>query len=421
MTKANENNTPRLNPSPRLRWFHEGELTCAVAGCERPNPPGYYGKTKWIYLCSATCWNRHYLPRRKSAKCTFCRIKFKRLHTQHSKPFCSIKHYYLWRRKQTDEVKSGHFAPLLHEFIEDCAIRLLAPASINSARCSLSAFFYFLRRKKIRSLEKVVPKVITLFVAGVQKTRRKSAGRVIGDVRLFFDWLIVNGRRKSGNPVIPRFHSQKYITRLPRPYAPKDLQIIRALVEEAGDLALPLAIAIGEEAGLRLSEVCNLRLADVDLEKQQLFIRLPNKTTTERFAPFHNRAKAALIAWLKERPEVGHDYLFVGTKGIPLRKHTLRLRLNRVLCGPGKLDKFSFHRLRHNAASTVYPSMDALGILQTFGWKSEKVMGGYTRVLPETLRASYHRAMDQVSREGADITLQPESIEAYFAAQATTK
>jgi integrase/recombinase XerD len=193
------------------------------------------------------------------------------------------------------------------------------------------------------------------------------------------------------------------------------------LVKESGDLALQLAIAIGEESGLRISEVCNLRISDVDLEKQQFFVRLPNKTKTERFTPFHTRTKDALVAWLKKRPLVDHDFLMTGTKDIPLRKHTLRRRLNRLLCGPGKLDGFSFHRLRHTAATKVYPAMDPLGMMQTFGWKSEKVMQGYTRLLPETLRASYTRAMDEVAREGTAINLQPESIEAYFAADTSAK
>jgi integrase len=244
---------------------------------------------------------------------------------------------------------------------------------------------------------------------------------VVGNIRLFFDWLIINGKRKAANPVIPKFHTQTQVTRLPRPYEAKELQLIRSLVEESGDLTLQLAIAIGEESGLRISEVCNLKISDVDLEKQHLFVGLPTKTRVERYAPFHTRTKNALIAWLNQRPAADHDFLLTGTGDIPLRKHTLRLRLNRLLCGPGKLDRFSFHRLRHTAASKVYPAMDPLGVMKTFGWQSEKVMQGYTRLLPETLRESYVRAMDQVEREAGDEGPQSTSIEAYFEAETAPK
>jgi integrase/recombinase XerD len=385
MSKTTVHNTPSKEPSPRRRFFKNGELKCVGPGCGRPMPEGYYGDAKRTFICSSQCYNEFYLARRPQVRCTYCKKLFTKRHTQRSMPFCKMEHFYAWRRQQTDEKKVGAFAPMLQDFMADCVPRFLAPSSFNDVRCNLAAFFHFLRHKRIRSLDSVNPRVISSFLADLKKTRKKSAGKVVGNIRLFFDWLIINGKRKTANPVIPKFHTQTQVTRLPRPYEAKELQLIRSLIEATGDLRLQLAIAIGEESGLRISEVCNLRISDVDLEKQQLFVRLPNKTNTERFAPFHTRTKNALVAWLDQRPAADHDFLLTGTGNIPLRKHTLRLRLNRLLCGPGKLDKFSYHRLRHTAASKVYPSMDPLGVMTTFGWKSEKVMAGYTRLLPESL------------------------------------
>jgi Phage integrase family len=109
------------------------------------------------------------------------------------------------------------------------------------------------------------------------------------------------------------------------------MELIRSLVAESGDPVLQLAISIGEESGARISEVCNLRLPDVDQEKQELFVRLPKKTNTERYAPFHNRTKAALASWLEIRPSVSHDYLLTGTNDIPLRKNTRHMAVLRML------------------------------------------------------------------------------------------
>jgi integrase/recombinase XerD len=421
MSKPNINNTPTKVPSPRRRFFKEGKLTCVGPGCGKPMPAGYYGKAKRRFICSMQCYNEFYLSKRPPVRCTYCGKKFQKRHTQRSKPFCSMQHFYDWRRQQTDEKKVGAFASLLREFMADCMPRFLASSSFNSVRCNLAAFFSFLRRKRIRSLESVTPRVISSFLADLQKTRKKSAGRVVGNIRLFFDWQIVNGKRKSLNPVIPKFHTRTTVTRLPRPYELADLRLIRSLVQKSGDPELQLAIAIGEESGLRISETCNLRISDVDLEKQQFFIQLPTKTRVERFAPFHDRTREALVVWLAKRPAAQHEYLFTGTNNIPLRKHTLRKRLNRLLCGPGKLNQFSYHRLRHSAASKVYPEMDALSVMETFGWTSPRVMAGYTRLLPESLRNSYANAMDQVERDGDDETLQPTSIEAYFDAETSTK
>jgi len=156
-------------------------------------------------------------------------------------------------------------------------------------RCNLSAFFHYLRRRRIRSLNMVTPKTISGCLTELQTRRTKSGGRVTGNVRLFFDWRIFTGKRRLLNPVIPKFHTSVTTTRLPRPYEPNEMEEIRTLAEQSGDIRLCLAIAIGEESGLLISEICNLRLHDVDLEKYRLFVRLRNKTSRERFASFHTR------------------------------------------------------------------------------------------------------------------------------------
>jgi site-specific recombinase XerD len=421
MSKTTENHTPRLRPSPRTRWYKFGAFRCSGPECTKRMPAGYYGIAKKLYLCSGTCSTRYYCNRREPVACTFCGKSFRRQHTQRSMPFCSMDHYYKWRRKQTDEEKSGAYAPVLQEYLEAVIPRFLAAATFNQVRCNLSAFFHYLRLRRIRSLNTVTPKTISGFLTELQTRRIKSAGRVTGNVRLFFDWLIFTGKRRLPNPVIPKFHTSVTITRLPRPYESNEMEDIRTLAEQSGDLRLCLAIAIGEESGLRISEICNLRLQDIDLEKYRLFVRLPNKTNRERFASFHTRTRTLMIRWLSERADVGHDFLFTGWRERPLRKHSLRILTNRALCGEGKLISFSYHRLRHTAASKVYPAMDPLSVMHTFGWESQKVMQNYTRLLPQTARESYARAMDKVEVTSVVNESQPESIEAYFASRTSPK
>jgi site-specific recombinase XerD len=421
MSKTTENHTPRLKSSPKTRWYKSGAFRCAGPGCANQMPAGYYGVAKRLYLCSATCSTRYYCNRRKPVPCTFCGKSFRRQHTQRTMPFCCLDHFYKWRRKQTDEKRSGPYAPILQEYLEAVIPRFLAPTTFNQIRCNLSAFFHYLRRRRILFLSVVTPKTISDFLAELQIRRTKSAGRVTGNVRLFFDWLIFTGKRRTPNPVIPRFHTSVTVTRLPRPYEPHEMLEIRALAEQSGDLRLCLAIALGEESGLRISEICNLRLTDIDLEKRRLFVRLPNKGNRERCTSFHDRTRTLLVRWLGERIDGEHDFLFTGWREGPLRKHTLRILTNRALCGEGTLASFSYHRLRHTAASKVYPAMDPLSVMHTFGWESQKVMQGYTRLLPATVRESYARAMDKVEADGAIAPSKPESIEAYFAARPKPK
>jgi integrase/recombinase XerC len=289
----------------------------------------------------------------------------------------------------------GRFTALLTEFMEDCAPKRYAESTLNCVRSNLGNFFYYLNQNRIRSLESVTPKTITGFLNHLLNTRRTSAGRVVtGNVRRLFDWLIVTGRRKASNPVVPTFHSQRAVKRLPRPYEAPDLALIWRLLEECGDVQLQLAVALGQEAGLRISEVSNVRLNDVDLQGQQLLVRLPTKTGVERYAPFHDLTKRLLSKWLEQRGEQRHDHLLVAPGGGPLYKYNLRNRLNAVLCGPGKLERFSFHRLRARAATTVARGGADLGSVMTlFGWRNPAVAAQYVSYLPEDVRKEYDRAM----------------------------
>jgi hypothetical protein len=82
-----------------------------------------------------------------------------------------MQHFYDWRRRQTDEKKVGTFAPLLRDFMADCIPRFLAYSSFNEVRCNLAAFFYFLRRKRIKSLESVTPRVISILANSARQAR----------------------------------------------------------------------------------------------------------------------------------------------------------------------------------------------------------------------------------------------------------
>ena len=169
-----------------------------------------------------------------------------------------------WRRRHLNETKVGRFTALLTEFMEDCAPKRYAESTLACVRSNLANFFYYLNQNRIRSLESVTPKTITAFLNHLMNTRRTSAGRVVtGNVRRLFDWFILTGRRKASNPVIPSFHSQRKVKRLPRPYEARDLGLIWKLLEESGDVQLQLAVALGQEAGLRISEASDLRVNDV--------------------------------------------------------------------------------------------------------------------------------------------------------------
>lgn len=419
MGNPSPSNRPRSEPGARLRWFEKGELRCAWPPCGTSMPAGYYGKQKRIFHCSHSCAQNCSFARKRPLKCLFCGKVFSPRRSNGGKPFCSAEHFRAWQRNRDDKSRFGRFATVVGEFLQDSKARLLSDGSLRQLRGNLAAFFEFIIRNHVRLLETITPDQITAFMAEHRVKRPKSGGSAAVDLHTFFDWALRTRRRKAANPVVLSFHGSKRPHREPRPYSRAELARIRSMVKN--DALLRLAVEIGVESGLRISETCNLRTTDYDLERQHFFVRLPTKTRSERYVPFATRTKNALQAWIKQRPTASHDYLLVGRDNKPLRKYTLRNRLKNLLRGAEGLDRFSYHRLRHTASSAAYPAMDVPSLMKTFGWQSQSVMQGYTKVDGASVRRSYSRAMDRTAVDASSPVSRSESLEAYFEGAGTPK
>ena len=99
-------------------------------------------------------------------------------------------------------------------------------------------------------------------------------------------------------------------------------------------------IVLAYKHGLRASEVCNIRLDDVDLKNGSITVerlkgslRTTQAVTEHRGEPLLNELKA-LREWLRERPDDGSDFLFVSQKG-------------------GRLDRTQFFRLFRSIATSA--------------------------------------------------------------------
>src|SRR5258708_22077703 len=92
--------------------------------------------------------------------------------------------------------------------------------------------------------------------------------------------------------------------------------------------------------GLRASEVCNLRLDDIDMKNGSIVVerlkgslRTTQAVTEHRGEPLLNEIKA-LREWLRERRDDGSDFVFVSQKG-------------------GRLDRSQFFRIFKALASAA--------------------------------------------------------------------
>ena len=132
--------------------------------------------------------------------------------------------------------------------------------TLHTVKVTMANFSsYIFNEEGLTKFQDVNPRVMSRFIKH-ERARGLTNGNFIGHIKTFYDSNIVEGRFDMANPVIPRFHSQRGAPTEARPYTDKDLAFIWAIVESSDDVALKLAFAIGKECGLRVGEVCNIRL-----------------------------------------------------------------------------------------------------------------------------------------------------------------
>ena len=146
-------------------------------------------------------------------------------------------------------------------------------------------------------------------------------------------------------------------------------------------------------AGLRVSEVCGLRVDQVDLNGQTL--RVLGKGRKERVIPFGGPALAALEAywrWIgpQQKPS---DPVFLGRGGVPLSPIRVQTRLKRYLAQAGLDPALTPHKLRHSFATHLLEDgADLRAVQELLGHKNLKTTEVYTHVTVERLKAVYAAA-----------------------------
>ena len=104
------------------------------------------------------------------------------------------------------------------------------------------------------------------------------------------------------------------------------------------------------QTGVRVSELCNLRLDDVDLANRNLLITA-GKGMRARTIELEKKATAALKSYLAIRPSVLHDYRFVNRYGEPISERGVEKLIIRYAKAAGLSKKVTCHTLRHTFAT----------------------------------------------------------------------
>ena len=137
--------------------------------------------------------------------------------------------------------------------------------------------------------------------------------------------------------------------------------------------------------GLRVSELCQLKLSDVNLELGELYVnRLKGSDGGPH--PLYNGESAAIRAWLKERkamnPSADCETLFISERRRPLSRFSVFVMVEKLAAAAG-LDALDIHphSLRHSCGYSLVNKGTDIRVIQSYlGHRSISSTVRYTKL-----------------------------------------
>ena len=302
-----------------------------------------------------------------------------------------------------EEAAKKQLMSVAEEFVEFIVARRSgSPATADSYGRDLERFAAYLAEKKITDFSQVDKAVmfdyVTLLRSG-KITRGKisdsSFSRMLSTLRSFYHYLIrykgvkVNPTRGLRAPklnrTIPEFLTFDQMMTL---FDSFDLNDPAALRNRA-------ILETMYACGLRVSEVCSLTLAELDLNERILTVT--GKGDKQRIVPFYKRLRTLLTRYLRDSRALylkeEHGFVFVSQRGAPITPRAVQLILAQAGQDAGLNQPLHPHMLRHSFATHLLDNgVDLRTVQELLGHSSLSTTQIYTHVTVDRLKQSVDAA-----------------------------
>lgn len=142
---------------------------------------------------------------------------------------------------------------------------------------------------------------------------------------------------------------------------------VKQLLLAAEHMSEKVLFGLFYDTGVRIQEMVNVRIEDLDLERRQLHVR-KTKTKRERYVPVSGHAVRGVTKHLTlDNPR---DYLFENPrrKGVPMSETGIRKLLKEALTETGIRKKASPHTFRHSYAThQLEAGLDIMSLKELMG------------------------------------------------------
>jgi len=280
-----------------------------------------------------------------------------------------------------------------------------SPHTCTNYRRDLNQFRNYLAKQDIESWKRVGYSEVSGFAAQRHRQGRKSRTiqRELSSIRSFYQFLIRNAL-VAKNPAL-EVRAPKSDRPLPKTCDAETIDRLLSVDDDSDGLQVR-DVAIFEliySSGLRLAELINIDLDDIDLPQQQLIVT--GKGNKTRHLPIGSKAVSAVKQWLKLRQDFTRDSqqsaLFLSKQGKRISPRNVQSRLNRLIQRQALDQHLSPHTLRHSFATHMLESSsDLRAVQELLGHVNIATTQVYTHLDFQHLARVYDSAHPRAKRKG---------------------
>ena len=283
--------------------------------------------------------------------------------------------------------------------------RGLSAHTVQGYRRDLAVFARYLESMRVQDWPMIDARMVRGFVAWRHRSSvgGRSIQRGLSALRTFFEFCMREAMM-TRNPA-RAVSAPKASRRLPNTL---DVDRAGALVELDGQAPLSLRdramLELTYSSGLRLSELCTLAVADVDLEGG--LVKVLGKGRKVRVVPVGRHAREAVRAWLAVRADLagpGENALFVSRRGRRISARTVQARFAKRALERGIGVHVHPHMLRHSFATHLLESSgDLRAVQELLGHADIGTTQVYTHLDFQHLASVYDRAHPRARKKQPD-------------------
>ena len=295
----------------------------------------------------------------------------------------------------------------INDYLRDQYRRHCRPNTLRNSLIAIDQFLDFIKRAGKTHLEEITREDLGAWIEhGQDRGLKASTVKMrLRTLNAFLRYLI------ERDLIRPEVLSRRMIIKvpdsLPRAMDPEEIRHLISVIDTIRDRAM---IVVLLRTGMRIGELLNTLVEDVNLTEQRIAIYEAEKTRIGRVVYLSDDAIGALKAWLKKR-DPHKAYLFYGQGRHMLTYPAARAMFKKYLDRAGLSHKgYSLHCLRHTCATELLNAGMRLECLQQLlGHSSIEMTRRYARLTDKTREEEYFRAMSIIERGETNVYYQLDS------------